>query len=345
MIQRCLVLVLVALFCTLGVTCIKPTKFIKFNGQDFYVHGINVPWFNGQYGHDIGPNEVTKYGVWYNSAQVDKWFADIASMGFNVMRIWLCEGLEGYKFDSNMYITGLDPTFMAHVEDVVNLAKKHNLHIYFTISDQFFKTQAKNPMTDKNALQAYLNNVVDPIVTKFKGNPTIFAFDLTNEIESSIAGNNGNWGNEGCTWDNARSFMSECVKRIKSIDPSRLVSSGSGWHDSQNVKNGLFSGLGFDFYDYHSYNSNGSLAAADSIRTDLPVIIGECGPTITTRNDQVEKDVDLNYMNHNIRSNYAGGLIWSFGEPSDTDVFSFINADGSHRPVVQALTDFNKQIE
>jgi hypothetical protein len=343
--KQAIVLCLLAVVVQVSATTYTPTKFITHNGKNIYVHGINVPWFNGDYGHDIGNNEITHYSVWYNSATVNSYFSDIASLGFNVMRIWIMEGLEGLIFDSSNLITGLDSTFLSNLDNLVSLASQHNLMIYMMMIDTGITSQ--NPiLTNSQAQTYYLNNALGPIVKRYKGNNAIFAVDCFNEIESQIAGDTGNWGTTGCTWTQARNFMSACASTVKENDPTRLVSSSSGWHDNQNVKSGLFSGLGFDFYDFHSYTNTASLAAASSIRSDLPVIVGEFGAVFTNNepDDSLETTVDVTYMQNNIQNGYAGGLVWSYGEPSDTDVFSFLNADGSHRPVAAAMKTFNDEI-
>jgi len=342
---------LILLFCLFSAVVISqvsaytPSSFIKFNGKDIYLHGINVPWFNGQYGHDVGNNAITHYGVWYNSTLVSKYFRDVADLGFNVMRIWILEGLEGLIFDSNHMITGLDPLFLSHLDNLVQLAGDNNLLIYMMMVDTGITSN--NPIiTNAQAQQNYLNNALAPIIKRYAGNKAIFGIDIFNEIESQIAGNTGNWGTTGCTWDQARSFMAACVKTIKNADSERLVSCSSGWHDNQNVKSGLFTGLGFDFYDFHSYSTTGDLQKASAVRTDLPVIVGECGGVYNNnqRNDTEETRVNVAFMTNNIQNGYAGGLVWSYGEPSNTDPFSFINADYSHRAVAPAMQAFNRDI-
>lgn len=96
----------------------------RIPGNDF-IFGVNLPWFDGQFGHDLGPEpQHPEWKVWYNDPKVSGYFADINKIGFGVVRIWLMERAEGLQVDKDGIITGLNGRFLNNLDDLVRRAGK-----------------------------------------------------------------------------------------------------------------------------------------------------------------------------------------------------------------------------
>jgi endo-1,4-beta-mannosidase len=318
----------------------KGAKLLSIDGKPTFVAGVNLPWFDDDFSHDLGPNPFHPNDkIWYTPDVVDADYKDISDSGLKVVRLWVFEGGEGLQFDKDGYTTGLDSTFVNNLKDVVDKAKAHGLKLYMCLSGSWKDLPVKSPILDPKAQTAYIDNAVVPIAKLFRGEHGIFAFDVMNEIESDVAGKEGNWTDKGATWDQARAFIRANVQAIKKTDPGRLVSSGSGWHNWENVQKGHYSGLGLDFYDVHQYDDKGDLPIAKDLKADKPIILGEFGQSSKKWDDDAQKNADSAFVRAALAKGYAGFLVWTYGHKGSEEVHSLIGKDGQHRPAFQAILD------
>jgi len=317
------------------------SKLIPVQGKPAFVVGMNVSTFTGQPSHELGKNQFEPTAeVAYNPKAVAAGLQDIAVAGCNVVRIRLFDKLDGLTFDSSGLVSGLDETYMKNLSDMLGKAEPNKLQVYVCLAPVWSgTTSVKNPITDTNARTAYLKKAVIPLMAKLKGRSEVFALDVANEIESEIAGKQGNVTDKGATWDQAREFLKATVDVIKSVDPQRLVSCGSGLHGWQNVKAGKFSKLGLDFYDYHVYDDAGNLPAAKELHVDRPILIGACAQISKKADNDLQAKSDLAFLSNAQKQGYAGALLSEYGKDPESFV-TLLDMDGKHRPVYAQIQSF-----
>jgi Cellulase (glycosyl hydrolase family 5) len=312
-----------------------------------FIFGINCPWFGGAFDHDLGRNPAhPNWGCWYNPGKVTDYFHDIRGIGFSVVRVWLMEGAEGLTIGNDGIITGLDGTFLEHLEDVVRRAHHESLRLYLclTTSWKWRDGAIPSPVTNREQQHAYLTKAVRPIIRRFKGNETIFAFDIFNEIESE-------WLDEAINFSKASKaqtmdFIRQNAVAIKEEDPARLVSAGSGWKGWSPIQDGDYCGLGLDFYDFHVFRDDGYLPHVDDLNADRPVIVGECN----VRNDRDDPEADVfddlqkeclaTFLRNAVAKGYSGCFVWAYYTPT-RGIANYLDIvrceNGQHRPSVQAI--------
>ncbi|UVI31989.1 glycoside hydrolase family 5 protein [Paenibacillus spongiae] len=315
---------------------------LKIGDEYRYVHGANLAWLDGQFDHDIGPNTLhPSWGVAYRSDNMSSYLSDMSGLNLNVVRIWLFENLEGLVFDENGYVAGVDPTFISNLDDIVRLAEEHDIYLYLTLSGSLVHTEKFNIVTDAPARKAYIDLAVRTIVSRYKGNDRIFAFDIMNEADSEVRGDTGNWSDKGTDWEVVRSFIKDNADAVHEEDAARLVTSTSGWHNWRNIAAGKFSGLGLDFYDFHDYRDDGELPDAASLGVDKPVLLGEYGQSTDAWDDEIQKNAAARFLANARSKGYAGALIWNYGHPGSKEIHTMLGPDGSHRAVAEVLRNFN----
>jgi fibronectin type 3 domain-containing protein len=346
----------------------QKNSLLVVNGQATMIYGANLPWLDGQYDHDIGPNyQHLSWGCAYNHAHFLQYLTDLHAMGANTVRIWLFENMEGLIYNSSNQVTGIDSTFLTNLDDLVNnIAPAAGVKLYFTLISNLSGTPFFNIVTNGDGLSQgmYLTNAVVPLVTRYKGNANIFAFDVENEIEGDIAGSTGNWGTTGTDWTTARAYITAVAAQIHVVDPSRLVTCTSGYHSWSNVQNGLLSGLGLNFYDFHYYADTPSLPDASTMPQDLPCIMGECNQGSSNKwSDSIENTAVTGLIQQTFSSGYSGILVWDYNYPGGTDVHQLLektapygwrpaaytiqsNAPGTspHAPANLSATAYNAQV-
>lgn len=285
-----------------------------------FTFGINLPWFNGIYDHDLGPNpHHPDWGIWYDGETVSKSFRDIKNIGFDVIRIWLMESAEGLILDDAHIITGLDSTFLRNLDDLVNRAYNEGLKLYLCLTDKWMvdcntPSPLPSPLRDPRQKDAYLERAVKPIARKFKQTETIFAFDIFNEIESEIKAEA--LANEELMRqeiEHARAFIRRNVEAIKGEDLHRQVSAGSGCHGWAPIQAGHYNDLGLDWLDFHAYNDAGTLPDINTLNIGKPLIVGEFGQCTREENDIIHRDSIRAFLQNATSKGYAGCFLWAYG--------------------------------
>lgn len=318
-----------------SITTAHAVTLLPVNGGPQFVHGINMGWFDGQYDHDIGVNPLhPEWGTWYDPTKVQQYLEDANAMNANVVRIWLNENKEGLVLDGSGNVTGLDPTFVTNLDDLVARAGSVGITIYMTLNGG-----DSDWVTDVAKQTSYLENAVKPMAARYQGSAAIFAYDVMNEIESVVGGPDGNWG-VGATWDQARAYITAASAAIRSVDPGRLITASSGWHGYANLQKGYFSGLGLDFYDCHVYDDAGFIPDAATLGLDKPVILGEHGHTGGGNNDERQNESLIYFLYNLSAGGWAGHAVWHYDYPGSTNTHRMVNADGSWRPVGFTMRDF-----
>jgi hypothetical protein len=313
------------------------------NNEEF-IFGINLPWFQGLYGHDLGPSQHMPVAVpWYEEHrdEVSQNFSDIAAIGFSHVRVWLMEGAEGWVVDPRTnLLTELHEVFLTNLEDLVERAKAEGVKLYLCFNDKWMQLIGgerqpipyPSPYRDPAQADAYLRHAVQPLTRLLSGKEAVFAFDITNEIESEVS---EEAGDNQISVDQAKQFVRRNVEAVKAAAPERLVSCGSGWHGYEPLRQGHYSGLGLDFYDAHIYQDDGEVLSAESLSLDRPIILGEFGQGATVEDDTLQKNADVAFVRNAFNSGYAGCFVWAYGPKEEFHSLHYPN--GERRPVVEAL--------
>jgi hypothetical protein len=276
--------------------------------------------------------------VAFDRNELDRQFADIQRMNMSVVRIFVFEDLEGLEFDKDGYVSGVDGLLLDNFTTAAELAKDHGLSLYLCLTNNVFTTCRKlhqrNFVNDLKARDAYLANAVRPFVTRLKGK-AVFAIDLINEPE---------WEPEANYPPSVlRSFVRDGAATVHRADPARKVSVGAVNAEAC----AKYQGTGINVYEFHTYNTHGYLPPVESLKLNLPVLIGECGaePKDAENDDALNRAVG-NFLRNARNNGYAGALYWCYGGPQNGHaLMDVVRGKGSSewRPVAYTLRDFQWQ--
>lgn len=314
----------------------------------WFVTGLNLAWFDHNYGHDLGKSHPAGWAPSFTAAQCEKYFADLEKMKVRVLRVWAFEAQEGLVFDAaDKMVTGLDQQLLTNCDMLMACAQRHRLKIYWALLNHLIAEDEKgkhmNILKEQAVRDSYIKNAAVPFVKRYAKHPAWFAVDVINEAEGAVGGINFLSGRgrfwEGCTWKTMQAFIKACATAFHAAVPGVKVTSTSGWHEHKNLER--FTGLGLDFLDWHSYRDDGKLPAVSELPVgNLPVILGECGPSKKGRDDGLQNRNWQSYFNEARAKGYAGVLAWSYGTPGEESTFSLVNTDGSWRPAAKIFGRF-----
>ena len=239
--------------------------------EEFLV-GLNKPCFGGQYDHDLGNNQFSKWQPYLpnNLDLVRSYFGEV--QGIDIVRIWLFEGMEGLVFDHNNEVVSIERTFLESLKTILDWAAQSNIRTYLCLFDAW---SAKHRPATVNAMgliihgARFINNILTRLCD-FLSNyaATIFAIDLINEPEGLIECN-------VTTRNELAIALNKWCNYLHNQHHHNFKCS-VGWMREENASK--YSYLDVDFCDFHIYNKSGEIPYYDDNDFGKKrCIIGECG--------------------------------------------------------------------
>lgn len=257
-------------------------------GKQIVMNGANTPW-----------NKWDDFGGDFNSSWWDKEFKHLKNAGGNSTRIWIsCSGDVGLLILPDGKVTGANDLFWMHLDELFRLAEKNKIYIKATlISFDHFKNTNKNYKRWQNMIlsdegvTSFVDNYVNPFVSRFKSNPYLWSIDVCNEIE---------WVNQNVEcgkipWDRLQYFVARVAAEVHN-NSEILVTLGSAaikwnsakyegnfWSDESLKAQYNKTNARLDFYSPHFYGwttpwfGNFALdkSPEDYAINDRPCVIGE----------------------------------------------------------------------
>ena len=303
-----------------------------------FANGLNVAWVN--YASDI-PNP--------DLAVFKTVFQNTYGAGGRVARWWFhTNGSVTPGYDANGLALPISCADIADVRSILDTAYEAGVMVNISIwsFDMLEKltpelqTNNKNLLTVDTNRQAYIDNVLTPLVTALKGHPGLYSWEIFNEPEGMATGSSYT-GQGGTSVD--ESYIQRSVNwfaaAIHDADPSARVTNGTQtfyanadiagmqnyYSDAALIAAGGESNGTLDFYEVHYYESNGPkvscfLYPASHWNLDKPVVMGEFYAIAT---DGVAGDSTYTTIFSN---GYAGAWAWQY---ESNDQPNSNNDDGS----------------
>jgi hypothetical protein len=314
-----------------------------------FIFGVNLAWLDGAFGHDFGHDpQHPEWGVAYDPAHVDALLGLAQATGIRLLRLWVFERCEGLQLDADGVVTGIDPTLLDNYDDFVrNRLPRYDVKVYFTLVGAATLDCTRTSVLPAGpARDALFTRAFQPFIARYADSPWVWGVDLMNEPEAAVAGSTGNYGT-GVSWTVMRDFLASGAALVRRTAPHLYVSAGSGWHGAENVRAGLFSGLGFTHLDWHAYEDDGALPTYASLQRHARVLLGEIGQAKQDWNDQLQASVLREMLATAVSEHYWGVLPWYLDHPDSMNPLALIDPASSYggltgRPGLEVLREFSR---
>ena len=351
---------------------------MSFSAGSKFIVGINNGWFAGQYDHDLGYNQFSGLRLYDNTVpdpslpdpnpakpyisnhlgELTTFFSGVQSPQKNlaVVRVWAFERFEALQFDSKGTVTGLDQEFLVNLGKVLDSANANGVQVYLCLFDFWavygtpsqdlvnagktadytnlqntWKKITQSIFKDSVSLGKFTANALVPLVNQFGSHPALFAIDLTNEPECLMQ-------KDTMLFSDIQNFISVCSSSIRSANPSVKIS--CGFQNVSTVKNNAVTLAQYlDFFDFHVYNTDGSLTSySQSDFAGKPCIIGECGyPVGKVPYDQTQEiPVAQNFLSNAANLGYAGCILWYTDYTNKDGILQKAKDFADTQPLIQA---------
>lgn len=246
------------------------TNRIRWQGRDWYLHGVNMPWYNWACDFGCGANNGVSNPA--NRSTMAARFAQLRDQETTNVRWWLFPG-DPWQVTrgADGAPTAINPSVYADIDAALALAEQYDLYYTFTL----FSAPTNLPpawLTDP-ARRQQLAAVLGELFARYSGNPRIHTWQVFNEPEWDI------WQNRAAEAD-----VVDLVRLVAAQVHARstqLVSVGSAMADGLP----MWRSAGLDYYTAHWYDymSSGNwcmlCTTAAEIRTRYglarPIVVGE----------------------------------------------------------------------
>lgn len=305
--------------------------------------GFNQGWIDGKYGRDLSSA--------FDAQDWARVLRKTRASGGTALRVWLFEGQrkEGLVWGSGGKVS-VDPTFLANVRTLIQLAKQERVQIYWTaLSGNWASNWATgtvhsnrhyNLLNDRYKTGAHFRkDVLGPVVDAIMAEPGVaWGLDLMNEVQGSVKA----WfWSDG--WRGARRFVKTTAAFVKARAPRLRVTASSGHHTAvSDVLAGRFDALGLDVFDVHTYSDTPGVPRARALARHaraqgVKLVVGEYGQK-TKRYDQLlQAQVTYGVLRDTYRYGFLGSFAWRL-EDNQPGGLHFSYYDGARPRYAVAIT-------
>lgn len=284
-----------------------------------FINGILIPWFYSPgFGRDIGTNYDSNYtDCKFDEGIVRAGLWNAKAMGFDMVKLWLSEKMEGVVVDANGHIVGVDKLFIQNLECIFDIAEEYGLilgltlvpHFDLSTSDSLIYARMMRFVQNPAITQEYLENWVTPVLNLASKYSNIQLVEIYGEAEGDTE--DSNWRmDRGTTWQGMIRFARNVAAFVRKNFPQYPLAISSGnYYDSLTQ---FYNPMELDYVGTDIYNPFGELKSPKELKLNAPMMLGEYGTT--TRCDQTTEkelyDLAALFMNNAITMGYSAVFLW-----------------------------------
>ncbi|MEI8258136.1 MAG: hypothetical protein WCJ30_20860, partial [Deltaproteobacteria bacterium] len=198
--------------------------------------GVNLPYFYGSYGHDLAPS--ARYPDWpcdFNLVWAYRPLIEAKQLGFDAVRIWLCEGAEGLVLDGHGHVTGPHPLLLESAKMLEECAALTGVRIYWTLLDANSASRdgdaiTRSILTDRDQAARFAERVVAKVAASLDPG-VLFGLEVVNEPEVLTANCHDVSPDQSVAsvgWDTVGAMISLARKAALAERGDLLVTAGTG---------------------------------------------------------------------------------------------------------------------
>ena len=193
--------------------------------------GVNLPYFFDAYGHDLSPNVLSGTDASnLDPMPIYRPLLAAHEMGFQAVRIWLCEGGEGILMNAGV-ISGVHPVLVESVGIIQECASLCGLRLYWTLLDGHARSRnddtiSREILSGGEHTERFAGQVAAPLVRRLDPRLTL-AIEIVNEPEALIPGNET--ASDGCSekWQAVGGAIRTIGDAVRSEHQATIVTAGS----------------------------------------------------------------------------------------------------------------------
>lgn len=278
--------------------------------------GINACYLRGDYGHDLAVNpRFPEWPVSFDAMHAYAPLIEAKKLGFDAVRIWLCENAEGIVVDDDGAIVGVHEMLLSAIEVLQEAARLHGLRLYPSLLDGNSWPRegdliSRSILEGEDQAARFAEHVVKPIAKALDPSITV-ALEIINEPETSSPECADDSERAPMPWEGIGRAIRLASVAARSVSP-HLVTAGTG----QVFLPSLWKAdPGLTAVDVHIYHPTGGMPSrselaervGDPAVAALPLFCGEAG--IPKEGNASPAELG-NYLFNAERLGYDGVFLW-----------------------------------
>lgn len=270
---------------------------IAWENNDWYFHGVNVPWYS--WGCDFGCGSNGGVSSAFSKINIDTQLATLPEANVHMVRWWMFPG-DPWQIQTNSSgtPTGIDPAVYDDIDAALELADKYDLYYTFVLfsGPSHIPSNWLSTPNDRERLAQSLGE----LFSRYKDNKRIVTWEIFNEPEWDMWNNTVDTGDTLVTVSTIANAV-HANSNANATVGSAMVDGLSFWKNSN-----------LDYYDAHWYDymSSGTWCAYcsdyNNIKTQFdltkPLVIGEF---------YGGSDTDAARFENIYTKGFAGAYAWS----------------------------------
>ncbi len=319
--------------CEVGDASGNPNR-LCIKGKNYYLNGINVAW--DQWGQDLTN---------YDAASFEAMFATLEASGSNAVRWWwFPTGAEQITYSGEL-AQPLAQNIFDNLDEAFDTAAQHGVLIMpVLLSFDIDSGGRVNLVTNEAATDAFVTNVVTPLVQRYDAHPGLALWEIMNEGDWLLTEEGGS-----VTVADYQRFHAKVAAGIHAAAPNALVTTGSASFKYLEGNNNILSDAALqqaaggdvlaylDVYQthYYSWMHGEGWSYEPWIRTSSewqadgkPVLIGEF-PCKGEEGRWSSMDMHVESVNQG----YAGSFCWAYHDNREDSEGTWSDA----QPAVEAI--------
>ena len=303
--------------------------------------GVNLPWLEGEYGHDFGFNLNTPgWRPVFDASKTTELLLALKEHKISVIRMWLFEQGEGLIVEDGI-VVGLDAVFESNLRALSSVLKRTSQRVYWALFDMNSIQRNGDDLTRRVIFgpamrQSFLHNALAPALTILKD--SMWGVDVCNEPEGMPTREyhpyiEAMYGLERFAgtlhWQTILSCLKSVLRFVKKLGFVERISIGSGYTEGRSTFH-RYSPIKhlMSHYDCHLYEEfDDSFRLLDGAGDGRNIVVGELGthsPLIAT--GRVEwlriQDILCGRLEHIVKQPIEAVFLWYATSRHSTDPYS-----------------------
>ena len=325
-----------------------------------FIYGVNSPWI---FGANIGGstlNEI-KTGTRTHVSPVDDYrrvLTNCKAIGYDAVKIWLFQNMEGIKVAETGEILGFDEFFMDDLTAILDIAQQLGIALDFTllphqetlmkaeyghgVDSQYLYNRLTQFVVNPKYRKTYIDRVVAPVCELIdeKYRDTVLSLTVYCEPEGDTYGEGDAVSNNylyGTSWENLVEFINDVTDFIHENLPQIPVTATSGWNPYKMYR---YNDTNLDIFGVDVYNDVGNLPDPETMNVDRPMWLTEFGAAYEdgyNHSDDFQIQYMLEFYNNAIAKGYTGGFFWTFNGSAPQSITYRSNTYSALRPIAAVM--------
>lgn len=332
----------------------------KILEEEGFIYGVNSPWI---YGANIGGSTLDeiKTGTRTHISPVDDYrrvLTNCKAIGYDAVKIWLFQNMEGVRVAETGEILGFDEYFMDDLTAILDMAQEIGIALDFTllphqetlmkeeyghgVDSQHLYNRLTQFVVNPEYRKTYIDRIVAPVCELIdeKYRDTVLSLTVYCEPEGDTYGEGDAVSSNylyGTSWENLVEFINEVTDFIHENLPNVPVTATSGWNPYKLYR---YNDTNLDVFGVDVYNDVGNLPDPETMNIDRPMWLTEFGAAYEdgwNHSDDFQIQYMLEFYNNAISKGYTGGFFWTFNGSAPQSITYRSNTYSALRPIAAVM--------